>query len=127
MGSNSVYVFDCSAAGEVIKNFKSFVVQREQEYQLIINPQKQTLDGYVSPPPNFNNSILFGACAADQILPMNPELPADLFTCCLTTPIKMSLKYYLLQKSNRLLPEITDELIDSIPGRTILVFYKDST
>lgn len=119
MGSNSVYVFDCSAAGEVIKNFKSFVVQREQEYQLIINPQTKALDGYniATPPPNFNNSILFGACAANQILPMNPELPADLFTCCLTTPIKTSLKYYMIQKHNRLLPEITDDMIDNIPGQ----------
>lgn len=119
MGPNSVYVFDCSAAGQIIKNFKSYVVQREKEYQLIINPQSKTLDGYniATPPPNFNNSILFGACGADQTLPMNPELPADLFTCCLTTPIKTSLKYYVIQKHNRLLPEITDDMIDNIHGQ----------
>jgi regulator-associated protein of mTOR len=37
---------------------------------------------------------LLGACEAHQILPQNPELPADLFTACLTTPIKIALHWY---------------------------------
>ena len=34
-------------------------------------------------------TILLGACAASQQLPQNPDLPADVFTACLTTPIKV--------------------------------------
>lgn len=41
-----------------------------------------------------NNCIQLAACAADQMLPMNPELPADLFTSCLTTPIKVALQWF---------------------------------
>jgi len=43
-----------------------------------------------TPPPNFKSCIQLAACATNQILPMNPELPADLFTACLTTPIKVT-------------------------------------
>ena len=43
---------------------------------------------------SFKDCILLGACEAHQILPQNPELPADLFTACLTTPIKIALHWY---------------------------------
>ena len=33
-------------------------------------------------------SILLAACGAGEVLPQNPDLPADVFTACLTTPIK---------------------------------------
>ena len=32
--------------------------------------------------------ILLAACGANEMLPQNPDLPADVFTACLTTPIK---------------------------------------
>lgn len=38
--------------------------------------------------------ILLCACGANEILPLNPELPADLFTSCLTTPIRMALRWF---------------------------------
>ena len=40
-----------------------------------------------------DQSILLCACGADEMLPMNPHLPADLFTCCLTNPIKTALRW----------------------------------
>lgn len=43
--------------------------------------------------PTFKNCIQLAACSADQILPMNPDLPADIFTSCLTTPIKIALRW----------------------------------
>ncbi len=33
---------------------------------------------------------MLAACGANELLPQNPELPADVFTACLTTPIKVS-------------------------------------
>jgi hypothetical protein len=38
--------------------------------------------------------IILAACSANEILPTNPELPADLFTSCLTTPIKIALRWF---------------------------------
>lgn len=43
--------------------------------------------------PSYKNCIQLAACAANQILPMNPDLPADIFTSCLTTPIKIALRW----------------------------------
>jgi hypothetical protein len=49
----------------------------------------------VNSPPTFKNCIQLAACAANQILPMNPDLPADIFTSCLTTPIKIALRWWV--------------------------------
>lgn len=35
--------------------------------------------------------IVLAACGANELLPQNPDLPADVFTACLTTPIKVPL------------------------------------
>ena len=44
-------------------------------------------------PPSVKNCIQLAACSAMELLPMTPELPADLFTSCLTTPIKIALRW----------------------------------
>ena len=48
---------------------------------------------------------------------MNPELPADLFTSCLTTPIKMALRWFVMQNQGKLAPRISVEMLDKIPGK----------
>lgn len=62
--------------------------------------------------PSFRNCIQLAACGASQVLPMNPDLPADLFTSCLTTPIKVAIRWFVLQPTSKLLPKINLELID---------------
>ena len=57
-------------------------------------------------------AILLAACSSKQLLPMNPELPADLFTSCLTTPIKTALRWFLLQKQSYLNNSVTLEQIE---------------
>ncbi|MFN3496395.1 MAG: hypothetical protein ACK40L_17990, partial [Hydrogenophaga sp.] len=37
--------------------------------------------------------IAMFACQANEMLPTSPALPADLFTACLTTPIKTALRW----------------------------------
>ena len=41
-------------------------------------------------------NIQLAACSKNEVLPMKPELPADLFTSCLTSPIKASLRWFVL-------------------------------
>jgi regulator-associated protein of mTOR len=38
--------------------------------------------------------IVLAACSANELLPQNPDLPADVFTACLTTPIKVALRWF---------------------------------
>ena len=64
IGRPAVYVFDCSMAGRLLP----------------------FLTG--------NDVFVFAACGADQHLPDDPRLPADLLTACLTSPIESELKFH---------------------------------
>uniref|UniRef100_G1PCJ8 Regulatory associated protein of MTOR complex 1 n=1 Tax=Myotis lucifugus TaxID=59463 RepID=G1PCJ8_MYOLU len=68
-------------------------------------------------PPSMKNCIQLAACEASELLPMIPDLPADLFTSCLTTPIKIALRWFCMQKCVSLVPGVTLDLIEKIPGR----------
>ncbi|KAF8782229.1 regulatory-associated protein of mTOR-like isoform X2 [Argiope bruennichi] len=117
MGAPSIYVYDCSCAGLIVESFKNFALQHEREFELLINNSKTPYDG--PPMPSYSSCIQLAACGATEILPMNPDLPADLFTSCLTTPVIIALKWFVLQQqiSKPLSMGITMELIDKIPGQ----------
>lgn len=91
MWSPSIYVFDCSNAGMIVDAFQQFADQHQKEYEQLVAQSRNSLPPQMTPPPNFKQCIQLAACATNQILPMNSELPADLFTACLTTPIKVGL------------------------------------
>ncbi|XP_046663293.1 regulatory-associated protein of mTOR isoform X2 [Homalodisca vitripennis] len=112
MGAPSIYVYDCSSAGVIVDLFRQFAEQHEREFE-----QGNSSTANRVPPPSFKNCIQLAACSADQILPMNPDLPADIFTSCLTTPIKIALRWFVMQNQNRLEPRVTLDLIDKIPGQ----------
>ncbi|KAI8435475.1 LOW QUALITY PROTEIN: hypothetical protein MSG28_003776, partial [Choristoneura fumiferana] len=95
MGAPSLYVYDCSNAGVIVDNFRAFADQHERDYELNSKSAESPAPAAVS----YKNCIQLGACAAGQTLPMSPELPADLFTACLTTPVKMAMKWFVLRHS----------------------------
>jgi regulator-associated protein of mTOR len=77
------------------------------------------------PGSSFSDAIHLAACQATQILPMSPDLPADLFTCCLTSPIETSLRHFVLQdplrrnistSSNDPRSRVTVDMVMRIPG-----------
>ncbi|XP_049716881.1 regulatory-associated protein of mTOR isoform X4 [Elephas maximus indicus] len=116
MGSPSIFVYDCSNAGLIVKSFKQFALQREQELEVAaINPNHPLAQ--MPLPPSMKNCIQLAACEAAELLPMIPDLPADLFTSCLTTPIKIALRWFCMQKCVSLVPGVTLDLIEKIPGR----------
>ena len=87
MGSPSIYVYDCNNAGIIVDSFKNFAEQHEREYVEQVRaggPQAGAAE--LPPPPSLRNCIQLAACSKYQLLPMNPDLPADLFT----TPIKVA-------------------------------------
>uniref|UniRef100_A0A8C5FVC0 Regulatory associated protein of MTOR complex 1 n=1 Tax=Gadus morhua TaxID=8049 RepID=A0A8C5FVC0_GADMO len=109
MGSPSIFVYDCSNAGIIVKSFKQFALQREQELEVAaINPNHPLAQ--LPLPPSMKNCIQLAACEASELLPMNPDLPADLFTSCLTTPIKIALRWFCMQKSAKLVPDLFQKL-----------------
>lgn len=114
MGAPSIYVYDCSNAGMIVNSFNQFAETHENEMQKALNTSGNRGQ---SPGANvqlitYKNCIQLAACSANQILPMNHQLPADLFTSCLTTPIKIALKWYTMQRTSMLVPQINSELIE---------------
>ncbi|XP_062204192.1 regulatory-associated protein of TOR 1 isoform X2 [Phragmites australis] len=94
----SIYVFDCSAAGIIVKAFL------------------ERLDwSSSSSASSLKDCILLAACEAHQTLPQSAEFPADVFTACLTTPIKMALHWFC--RRSLLCGSLDHSLIDQIPGR----------
>ncbi|KAH9551661.1 hypothetical protein CY35_09G025100 [Sphagnum magellanicum] len=94
----SIYVFDCSAAGMIVN--------------ALCERPDWVLSGTMAAPA-MENCILLAACGAHEILPQNADLPADIFTSCLTTPIKIALRWFCPRS---LLP-LDADLIDKIPGQ----------
>ncbi|XP_030567760.1 regulatory-associated protein of mTOR [Drosophila novamexicana] len=116
MAAPSIYVYDCSNAGIIINSFQPFADQHERELEKALVAQAAG----AQPPAqlvSYKNCIHLAACAANEILPMNAQLPADLFTSCLTTPINIALKWYAMQEKLGMVPRIQSELIDKIPGK----------
>lgn len=111
MGAPSIYVYDCSSAGLILESFNKFAIQHEREFEISLGSVKGQA------PPCYRSCIQLAACRQHQTLPMSPELPADLFTSCLTTPVQMALRWFVLQRASRLVPNVTLELLERLPGQ----------
>ncbi|XP_057866862.1 regulatory-associated protein of TOR 1 isoform X1 [Cryptomeria japonica] len=101
LGTPSIYVFDCSAAGVIVNAFV----------------ERQDWDSGVSSVAAMKDCILLAACGSDEILPQSAEFPADIFTSCLTTPIKIALRWFCTRSLLR--DSLDPSLVDKIPGRQI--------
>jgi len=112
LGSPVIYVWDCSSAGNIIYSFNRFAEQRDNEALRLGNASQP------APPvtSHMRDCIQLAACGPNESLPMNPNLPADLFTACLTTPIEMSLRWVIIQNP-LLASDITLDMILKLPGR----------
>ncbi|ORY51824.1 hypothetical protein BCR33DRAFT_712020 [Rhizoclosmatium globosum] len=122
LGSPCIYVFDCSNAGNILLAFDKFADQRDEDAAAAAATARR--DSITTPDPpvvssqqniSMKECILLAACGPSDTLPMNPDLPADLFTCCLTTPIEIALRWFVSQ--NPLLQNITADMIMKIPGQ----------
>jgi len=105
----SIYVLDVSHAGNIIQNFGRFVEKHELE-----NKEALEKDPSVAV-QSYSDNILLAACGKSEILPTNPDLPADLFTSCLTTPVTISLRCFVL--NSQIPMDITLKDLEKVPGR----------
>ncbi|KAI6646536.1 hypothetical protein LOD99_12657 [Oopsacas minuta] len=110
IGAPSVFVWDCALAGLVVKWYNTFAEQRQKD---------QAKYGVTQVPDYKANSIHLAACSEDELLPIHPLMPSDLFSATLTTPIKVSILSFSYQNRD-LIPwadNITLERIDALPGK----------
>lgn len=107
LGAPCIFVYDCHAAGFIVSNYLRFVEKRK------VDEANGIKEPGVPPAKAFEDCIHLAACASDETLPMLPDLPADLFTCCLTSPIEIAIRWFVLQS-----PLSKDYYTDlHIPGR----------
>ncbi|TFY81020.1 hypothetical protein EWM64_g2987 [Hericium alpestre] len=85
--------------------FNLFAQRRDNENMSSGHPESSQL---------YSDSIQLAACAANEQLPSCPELPADLFTSCLTSPIDIALRYFVMH--NQLPNNITADMVMRLPG-----------
>ncbi|WFD27941.1 Target of rapamycin complex 1 subunit kog1 [Malassezia nana] len=126
LGSPCIYVWDTSASGHIVNHFRRMSEMcAEEEIKMALAegrepPPMPNADGITTDATgeqhfSLRESIHLAACGADEVLPMNPDLPADLFTCCLTSPIEISLRWFVLQ--NPLPSRLNVDMVMNIPGR----------
>lgn len=122
----SVFVYDCNSAGTVVHNFLAFAEQRRRDTAkatstTVDNSAEAATRGSLpnpTPAVDFvNQCIQLAACGPGEMLPTVPELPADLFTSCLTTPIKTSLQWAYGSGRKHLLIKLLPEMIEHTPGQ----------
>jgi len=128
LGGPAIIVLDCSRAGALLERFQALVKQRVAEAAQLAqsDPERAALL------PDYSECIMLGCCSATQSLPLaNPALPMDLFTACLTTPLRIALKVFALAspfglaggggaagRFERYLDRAAgEELLDKIPGK----------
>ena len=75
-----------------------------------------TMGGAMPLGAGMSEVILLAACGADESLPQSAELPADVFSACLTTPIKIALRWFCARSVLRR-DGVDASLIDKIPGQ----------
>ena len=114
LGEPAIYVFDCSGAGTLIPFFAEVAMEPpifggNEGYFFNPNQPNSTSNQFGYQPPDLsqgipgngipieNSSIVLASCRRDEILPMNPQYPADLFSACLTTPIAMAIRWLIVQ------------------------------
>ncbi|RXW18505.1 hypothetical protein EST38_g7341 [Candolleomyces aberdarensis] len=108
LGAPGVFIWDCSAAGHLLQNFKVFAERKDRENAGQVNaglPDGRQL---------FMNSLQLAACGANETLPTCPELPADVFTSCLTSPIDIALRYFTM--CHTLPYNVTTSMVVQLPG-----------
>ena len=133
-GNPAIYVFDCSGAGLVVNSF----LQLAEQGNVGTGPaaaalaaaaagsdgvgvggaaaRPDTAGGTMPLGAGASECILLAACGAEELLPQSADLPADVFSACLTTPIKIALRWFV-SRSILKGDGISVDVIDKIPGQ----------
>ncbi len=96
----TAFVFDCNNAGRLKVAFSNILARQTRTQK-----------------PVMHLPIAFFSCGADEELPSTKGLPADLFTSCMTHPLKTSLRWRTVRiGQSPLTPQLSVEDVDTFPG-----------
>jgi len=116
VGCPAIYTLDCSGAGVLLSQFDP--AKNEAAVSSKYERGLGSISGGGSGKSPPNECIVLAACSANELLPASPEYPADIFTSCLTTPIKMALRWFVMtHRTSMDSIGITVEIVDHVPGK----------
>lgn len=116
LGNPAIYVLDYSGAGGLLPFFE---IKSDESHgtEAVEGRHEETYSKYTAPIIDvFQDNIVLAACSAKEVLPVNPHYPADLFTCCLTTPIVTAVRWFILQNPYTM-AGVNPDVCELIPGK----------
>ena len=115
VGAPGLWVWDCSASGGIINGFLDGAQKHNVNQQEAL--KKNPNQAQQQPLVKWEDCIHLAACRENEVLPTNPDLPADIFTSCLTTPIAMAVRFFILQNPLSSTSSVTAQQARNIPGK----------
>jgi regulator-associated protein of mTOR len=122
IGKPSIVVLDCSGAGQLMPYFTS-PIDGDFPSAPFHRGSSATMDNSDPSDPlepeyqAIRDTIVLCPTSQGEWLPLNPELPADLFTSCLTTPIPVALRWFVHQNPLSMEKIDLETIADAIPGK----------
>jgi WD40 repeat protein len=122
LGKPSIVVLDCSSAGILIPFLTAPVSDstppESPPPQLSANADLAEEQRYTETVSSqwVRDTIVLCPTSEGEWLPMHPDYPADIFASCLTTPIKMALRWFV-RRNPLSMGELHPEAVDTIPGK----------
>ncbi|CAN0514502.1 unnamed protein product, partial [Laminaria digitata] len=105
-GTPTIFVLDCCAAGILMNHFVQPPVAAPSPASSAGRPPSVASSpvgsgGGGGAPRGAGHPrsdlIVLAPCGAEEVLPTNVDLPADLFSSCLTTPMPIALRWFVRQ------------------------------
>lgn len=122
IGKPSIVVLDCSGAGQLMPYFTS-PIDGDLTPAPFHHGSSATMDNSDPSDPlepeyqAIRDTIVLCPTSQGEWLPLNPELPADVFTSCLTTPIPIALRWFVFQNPLSMEKIDLETIAESIPGK----------
>ena len=105
LGAPAVLVFDCSYAEVPLREYLAAAAARRARTGTATTATKEGEDDL--------GLVMFGACSAKELLPLNPSYPADIFTACMTSPLRTALLWFC---NNSALRRVDASAVEMLPG-----------
>jgi WD40 repeat protein len=118
IGKPTIIVLDCSTAGILMPYLTAPIESSD-------GTPSQTPDRSEFAPYDIETAasiwvretIVLAPTSDKEYLPMHPDYPADIFTSCLTTPIKVALRWFI-RRNPQSMGEMDPDIVDAIPGKS---------
>lgn len=122
LGKPSMVILDCSSAGVLIPFLTAPISDLTPPSSPLQPPpvdadrvdQEQYMETMSS--QWVRETIVLCPTSEGEWLPMHPDYPADIFTSCLTTPIKIALRWFV-RRNQQSMGSLHPDAVDAIPGK----------